>query len=77
MNFALICLASILVLGLVAALTSIGGKDEPIVQGNDCSTCISKTDGSCKIACLMEKQREGTSAEKKKQQDNNQNEESV
>lgn len=61
MSFALVCLISIGLLGLVAALFSIGGKDEPIVQGNDCSTCTSKDDGSCKIACLMEekKRKEG------------------
>ena len=69
MDFALICIISIVALGIVAALTSIGSKDEPIVQGEDCSTCSSRTDGSCKIACLME--------EKRKRQDNKQAEDSV
>lgn len=61
MSFALIAVGSIVVLGLVAALASFGDKDEPIVQGKDCATCSSLTDGSCKIACLMEekKKREG------------------
>jgi hypothetical protein len=62
MSFLLICIGSIVLLGILAALFSIGGKDEPIVQGKDCSTCSSLADGSCKIACLME--------EKKKQSDN-------
>lgn len=62
MSFALICIIAIIALGIIAAITSIGGKDEPVVEANDCSTCISKTDGSCKIACLME--------EKKKQESN-------
>lgn len=62
MNFALICIIAIVALGALAALSSIGSKEESIVEGKDCSTCISKTDGSCKIACLME--------EKKKQEGN-------
>ena len=62
MNFLLISVGSIVVLGVVAALLSIGGKDEPIVQGEDCSTCSSLKDGSCKIACLMD--------EKKKRENN-------
>lgn len=69
MSFALICILSIIGLGILAALFSMGDKDEPIVQGHDCSTCSSMADGSCKIACLME--------EKKKRQDNNQAESSV
>ncbi len=69
MHFALICIAAIAVLGIVAALSSIGGKDEPVVQGHDCSSCASMADGSCKIACLME--------EKKRQQGNKEAEESV
>ncbi len=69
MSFALICIIAIVALGIVAALTSIGGKDEPIVEGNDCATCSSKADGSCKIACLME--------EKKRQKDNKPAEDSV
>lgn len=70
MSFALICIGSIVLLGMLAALLSIGSKEEePIVQGKDCSTCSSLADGSCKIACLME--------EKKKQQDNKQTDSSV
>jgi hypothetical protein len=69
MSFALICIIAILGLGIVAALSSIGGKDEPVVQGHDCSSCASMTDGSCKIACLME--------EKKRKQGNKEVKESV
>ncbi len=69
MSFALICIAAILILGLLVAITSLGGEDEPIVEAHDCSTCTSKDDGSCKIACLME--------EKKKREGNNQKEECV
>ena len=57
MSFALIAVGAIVVLGVVAALTSIGSKEEPIVEGKDCSTCSSMKDGSCKIACLMEEKK--------------------
>lgn len=65
MSFALICIAAILILGLLVAITSLGGEDEPIVEAHDCSTCTSKDDGSCKIACLMEekKKREGNKSD--------------
>jgi hypothetical protein len=69
MSFAIICIASIAVLGVIAALSSIGGKDEPIVEAHDCSSCSSMSDGSCKIACLMN--------EKKERESNNQAEQNV
>jgi hypothetical protein len=64
MQFALISIGSLLVLGIVAALASMltkGGTDTPVVEGEDCATCSSKASGDCKIACLMEekKRREG------------------
>ncbi len=81
MSFALICIASILVLGLLVAIGSFGSADEPIVEAHDCSTCTSKDDGSCKIACLMEekKRREAQqqAEEKKSSEGNNQKAERV
>ena len=79
MSFAIICIIAIVGLGIVAALSSIGGKEEPITQGKDCATCSSMADGACKIACLMEKQRTDQSAgmEKKKQEGNKPAEEDV
>jgi hypothetical protein len=65
MTFALICIGSLIVLGIVAAVVSMltkGGTDEPVVEGHDCASCSSKTSGDCKIACLME--------EKKRREDN-------
>jgi hypothetical protein len=64
MQFALICIGSLVVLGVVAALASMltkGGTDEPVVEAHDCGSCSSKVSGDCKIACLMEekKRREG------------------
>jgi hypothetical protein len=65
MQFALICIGSIVVLGIIAALASMltkGGTDEPIVEAHDCASCSSKVSGDCKIACLIE--------EKKKRENN-------
>ena len=64
MQFALICIGSIVVLGIIAALASMltkGGTDEPIVEAHDCASCSSKAAGDYKIACLMEekKRKEG------------------
>ena len=60
MQFALICIGSIVVLGIIAALASMltkGGTDEPIVEAHDCASCSSKVSGDCKIACLMEEKK--------------------
>jgi hypothetical protein len=65
MQFALICIGSIVVLGIIAAVASMltkGGTDEPIVEAHDCASCSSKVSGDCKIACLIE--------EKKKRENN-------
>ncbi|MBQ8464150.1 MAG: hypothetical protein IJ544_08575 [Prevotella sp.] len=64
MEFALICIVSLVALGIIAAVASMltkGGTDEPVVEAHDCASCSSKVSGDCKIACLMEekKQREG------------------
>ena len=68
MQFAMICLGALIMLGLVAALASMmtkGGTDEPIVEAHDCASCSSKVSGDCKIACLMEekKRKEGNKSE--------------
>ena len=60
MTFALICIGSLVVLGIIAALASMfskGGTDAPIVEARDCSTCSSVADGSCKIGCLIEEKK--------------------
>ena len=68
MGFALICIGSIVVLGIVAALASMltkGGTDAPVVEGHDCASCSSKSSGECKIACLLEekKRKEGNKSD--------------
>ena len=57
MEFVMIAVGAIALLGIVAALASIGGKEEPIVEAKDCAACSSLKDGSCKIACLMEEKK--------------------
>ena len=53
MSFALIVIGSLIALGIVAALLSRGGDDEPIVQKEgDCGSCSSKTE--CKLVELKE-----------------------
>ena len=60
MQFVIICVVALAVLGVVAALASIftkGGSDEQVRQTEDCSTCSSAARGECKIGCLMEEQK--------------------
>ena len=53
MQFLLIVVISLVALGAIAALSSIGSTDEPIVQKEgDCASCTSKTD--CKLKELKE-----------------------
>ena len=54
MSFLLIVILSIVALGVVAALFSIGGQDEPIRQAEgDCGSCSSRAE--CKLADVIEK----------------------
>ena len=56
MQFLLIVVISLVVLGIIAAIASIGSTDEPIVQKEgDCASCTSKTD--CKLKDLKEEVR--------------------
>ena len=60
MQFVIISIISLIVLGIIAALASIftkGGTDEPIVEARDCSTCSSVATGECKIGCLLEERK--------------------
>ena len=56
MQFLLIVIIALVALGAVAALFSIGGKDEPIVQKEgDCASCSSRVD--CKLSDLKDDMR--------------------
>ena len=56
MSFLLIAVISLVALGAIAAIFSIGGTDEPIQQKEgDCASCTSRED--CKLAEVMDKSR--------------------
>ena len=63
MQFLLIVVISLVVLGIIAAIASIGSTDDPIVQKEgDCASCTSQAD--CKLKELKERRREGEKEEK-------------
>ena len=54
MDFLLIVIISLVALGVIAAIFSIGGKDEPVVtKEGDCAACSSRSE--CKLAGLADK----------------------
>ena len=56
MQFLLIVVISLVVLGAIAALFSMGGKDEPIVtKEGDCASCSSRSE--CKLAEVVDRER--------------------
>jgi tetratricopeptide (TPR) repeat protein len=56
MQFLLIVVISLVVLGAIAALFSMGGKDEPIVtKEGDCASCSSRSE--CKLADIVDKSK--------------------
>ena len=56
MQFLLIVVISLVVLGIIAAIASIGSTDEPIVtKEGDCASCSSRSE--CKLAELKEEGR--------------------
>ena len=56
MSFLLIVVISLLALGVVAAIFSIGGTDDPVVHNEgDCNSCSSRSE--CKLADLVDKSR--------------------
>ena len=60
MEFAIVCIGMIVVLGVVAAVANKfdKGKDD-VKQGHDCSTCTEAEEGNCKIHCLLEEVERG------------------
>ena len=54
MQFLLIVVISLVVLGIIAAIASIGSTDEPIVtKEGDCASCSSRSE--CKLADIVDK----------------------
>ena len=66
MSFLLIVIISLVALGAVAAIFSIGDKDEPIVtKEGDCASCSSRSE--CKLAEVVEKGRQKDMESKQEQ----------
>ena len=60
MEFAIVCIGMIVVLGIVAAVANKFDKgNDDVKQGHDCSTCTEAEEGNCKIHCLMEEVERG------------------
>ena len=59
MEFALVCIGLIVVLGVIAWIANHFDKgDDTITVAHDCATCIAAQEGDCKIHCLLaEKKR--------------------
>jgi len=56
MQFLLIVVISLVVLGIIAAIASIGSTDEPIVtKEGDCASCSSRSE--CKLADIVDKSK--------------------
>ena len=56
MQFLLIVVISLVVLGIIAAIASIGSTDEPIVtKEDDCASCSSRSE--CKLADIVDKSK--------------------
>ena len=54
MEFAVVCIGMIVVLGVIAAVANMFDKgNDTIEQGHDCSTCTEAEEGNCKIHELM------------------------
>ena len=59
MEFALVCIAMIVGVGIFAWIANHFDKgDDTIEVGHDCSTCTAAQEGDCKIHCLLEEKRQ-------------------
>ena len=64
MEFAVVCIIALVVLGIVAAVASHFQRgDDTITVGHDCNSCTSADDGSCQLHCLIEEKRKKSCAE--------------
>ena len=55
MNFAVVCIVALVVLGLVAVVANFFDKGKDTIEtGHDCSTCTEADEGNCKIHELMQ-----------------------
>ena len=58
MEFALVCIGMIVVVGVVALIANHFDKgDDEITVAHDCATCPAAQEGDCKIHCLLEEKK--------------------
>ena len=58
MEFALVCIGMIVVVGVVALIANHFDKgDDEITIAHDCATCTAAQEGDCKIHCLLEEKK--------------------
>ena len=58
MEFALVCIGMIVVVGVVALIAYHFDKgDDEITVAHDCATCTAAQEGDCKIHCLLEEKK--------------------
>ena len=58
MNFAVVCISALVVLGILAAIASrLQGGDDEVKEAHDCASCSAVASGECKIGCLIEEKR--------------------
>ena len=58
MEFALVCIGMIVVVGVVALIANHFDKgDDEITVAHDCATCTAAQEGDCKIHCLIEEKK--------------------
>ena len=58
MEFALVCIGMIVVVGAIALIANHFDKgDDEITVAHDCATCTAAQEGDCKIHCLIEEKK--------------------
>ena len=58
MEFALVCIGMIVVVGAIALIANHFDKgDDEITVAHDCATCTAAQEGDCKIRCLLEEKK--------------------
>ena len=58
MEFALVCIGLIVVLGVIAWIANHFDKgDDTVTVAHDCATCTAAQEGDCKIHCLLEEKK--------------------
>ena len=58
MEFALVCIGMIVLVGVVARIANHFDKgDDEITVAHDCATCTAAQEGDCKRHCLIEEKK--------------------